>query len=159
MKPINVRRIAHIVLYVSDPEASAHWYCDVLGMSVSARVGEGPYEGGIFLTFGESDHDLALFPAGERPPTGKEFEHIGLQLASVSLEDLRRAYGHLLKNDVKIAEILDHGVSIGIYFYDPDGHMLEVFHQITTHAGGQAIAELYGNGGQANPTELEPLYD
>jgi len=157
MKPINVKRIAHIVLYVKDPDASAMWYNKVLGTEVSARVQDGPYKGGVFLTFGESDHDIALFPAEEGATTGKEFEHIGLQLVSRTMDDLRRAYGHLLANDVRIAEILDHGVSVGIYFYDPDGHMLEVFHQLIDHAEGKAIAQLHDNGGQADPTHLDPL--
>lgn len=157
MKPIKVQRIAHIVLYVADPASSAAWYNKVLGTETSAIVQDGPYKGGYFLTFGESDHDIALFPAGEDATKGKEFEHVGLQLVSRSMDDLRRAYGHLLKHNVRIAEILDHGVSVGIYFYDPDGHMLEVFHQLVPQADGQAIAELRKNGGQADLTTLEPL--
>ena len=157
MKPIKVNRIAHIVLYVADPEASARWYGEVLGMHITARVADGPYKGGIFLSFGESDHDIALFPGAKGATQGREFEHIGLQLASHSVDDLRRAYGHLLAHEVRIAEILDHGVSIGIYFYDPDGHMLEVFHQITDQAGGKAIAELHDNGGKADPIHLATL--
>lgn len=159
MKPIKIERIAHIVLFVADPEASARWYCDVLGMEISARAADGPYKGGVFLTFGVSDHDIALFPAEAGASQGKEFEHVGLQLASHSLDDLRRAYGHLLKHDVKIVEVLDHGVSRGIYFLDPDGHMLEIFHQIVDQAEGKAIRELHDNGGQADPSTLEPLYD
>lgn len=158
MKPIEVKRIAHIVLYVADPEASAAWYGKVLGMEISARVKEGPYQGGIFLTFGVSDHDIALFPAPDGATQGKEFEHVGLQLAGETMEDLQRAYAHLLANDVRIAEILDHGVSTGIYFYDPDGHMLEVLLQRTAHANGQAIRQLRENGGQADPTALDPLH-
>jgi catechol 2,3-dioxygenase-like lactoylglutathione lyase family enzyme len=158
MKPIEVKRIAHIVLYVRDPEASAAWYAKVLGMEISARVQDGPYKGGIFMTFGVSDHDIALFPAPEGATQGREFEHVGLDLVSESIDDLRRAYAHLLENDVRIAEILDHGVSTGIYFYDPDGHMLEVMHQSTAHDDGKAIQQLRENGGQANPTPLDPLH-
>ena len=75
-----VKRIAHIVLYVRDPQASAGWYCDVLGMRISAKVPEGPYAGGIFLSIGEHDHDLALFPAAAVADRGQEFEHIGLEV-------------------------------------------------------------------------------
>jgi catechol 2,3-dioxygenase len=74
-----VKRVAHVVLYVADPEASARWYSDVLGMTVSARVAEGPYKGGVFMSFGEHDHDLAFFPA---PPEDRpaRYEHIGLEV-------------------------------------------------------------------------------
>lgn len=155
-----VKRIAHVVLYVRDPDASAKWYCDVLDMHISARVPEGPYRGGLFLSFGEHDHDLAVFPATSTADRGKEFEHIGLEVdCNGDLDQLRRLYGKMLQHDVRINEVLDHGVSIGIYFFDPDGHQLEVFCQLIPPTDGAAIAELGRNEGQANPIELTPLYD
>jgi len=48
---------------------------------------------------------------------------------------------------------------VGIYFHDPDGHMLEVVAQVVDPAGGAAIEELGRNEGQADPFELSPLYD
>ncbi len=155
-----VKRVAHIVLYVNDPEASAAWYADVLGMKVSARVPEGPYKGGVFLSFGEFDHDIALFPGTPGASRGKEFEHIGLQVdCDNDLDSLRRLYGRMLQKKVRINEVLDHGVSTGIYFFDPDGHQLEVFCQRIPFAEGAAIAELGRNQGQALNVELQPLFD
>jgi catechol-2,3-dioxygenase len=160
MRIPRVKQIAHIVLYVCDPETSARWYAEVLGMKVSARVQDGPYKGGIFMTFGEHDHDIALFPTSDRSPRGKEFEHVGLQVdCDNDVDSLRRLYGWLIQKNVKIHEVLDHGVSTGIYFYDPDGHQLEVFCQRIPFAGGAAIAELERNQGQALNIPLEPLFD
>jgi catechol 2,3-dioxygenase-like lactoylglutathione lyase family enzyme len=155
-----VKRIAHIVLYVQDPAASAKWYGEVLDMCISAKVPEGPYKGGVFLSFGEQDHDLALFPAAAAGDRGKEFEHIGLEVdCSGDLDQLRRLYGKMLQHNVRINEVLDHGVSIGVYFFDPDGHQLEVFCQLIPQENGAAIAELGRNEGQANPIQLEPLFE
>lgn len=154
-----IKRIAHVVLYVRDPESSAKFYTEVLGMRVSAKVPDGPYRGGIFLSFGVQDHDLALFPA-THTERGREFEHIGLQVdCDGDLDQLRRLYGKMLQHKVRINEVLDHGVSIGVYFFDPDGHQLEVFCQLVDPADGKAIAELSKNEGQANPIELQPLYE
>lgn len=154
-----IKRVAHVVLYVKDPEASARWYADVLGMKVSAQVLEGPYKGGLFLTFGEYDHDIALFPSGHSS-RGQEFEHIGLQVdCDNDMESLRRLYGKMIRKNVRIHEILDHGVSTGIYFFDPDGHQLEVFCQRVPFEGGAAIRELGRNHGQALPTQLEPIFE
>jgi catechol 2,3-dioxygenase-like lactoylglutathione lyase family enzyme len=151
MSPIKVDRIAHVVLFVRDPEASAQWYCDVLNMKITARAGDGPYKGGVFMSFGESDHDIALFKAEDGATKGKEFEHIGLMMAGTSMDDLRANYSYFRERGVEIAEILDHGVSVGIYFYDPDGHMLEVFCQKVPQQGGLSQAELHRNQGQADP--------
>jgi catechol-2,3-dioxygenase len=129
-------------------------------MSVTARVGGGPYAGGIFLSFGESDHDLAVFPGDPEASRGREFEHFGLELDSAGeIDPLRRLYGRLLEHNVRIQEVLDHGVSIGVYFLDPDGHQLEVFTQLIPHADGEARAELGDNQGKAEPVHLRPLYD
>lgn len=148
-----IKRIGHVVLYVSDPTASAEWYSRILDMKIVTQVKEGPYAGGYFLSFGVHDHDIALFPAPPGASKGQEFEHVGLELdCGGDLEKLRRVREWFVQNDVKIAEILDHGVSTGIYFYDPDGHMLEVFAQVIGPDG--AIAELERNGGQALPTGL-----
>ena len=153
-----VRRIGHIVLYVKNPELSSRWYCDVLGMAISARVSDGPYTGGVFLTFGVSDHDIALFPADSDASKGKEFEHIGLEVdCDGDLVALRRLYGKLLQHNVKIHEVLDHGVSNGVYFFDPDGHMLEVYCQLIER-GDAAIDELRKNGGKADQIPFEPIF-
>ncbi len=155
-----VKRVAHVVLFVRDPEASAVWYSNVLGMQVSSRALDGPYKGGVFLSFGEHDHDLALFPMSDAAPRGKEFEHIGLEVdCNGDINRLRRLYGTMIRNNVRIHEVLDHGVSIGVYFYDPDGHQLEVFCQLVEPANGAAIAEIGRNHGQANVIELEPLFE
>jgi catechol-2,3-dioxygenase len=73
------------------------------------------------------------------------------------MDDLRANYAYFRERGVEIAEILDHGVSTGIYFYDPDGHMLEVFCQRVAHTGGAAQAELNRNQGQADPVEPTAL--
>ncbi len=162
MRIPKVKRVAHVVLYVRDPEASARWYGEVLGMKDERHASRmGHISGGIFMSFGEHDHDLALFPDTSGGQRGKEFEHIGLEVDCDG--DLEAAAAPIRlddpKHNVRIHEILDHGVSIGIYFYDPDGHQLEVFCQLVPSEGGQAIAELARNEGQANPTTLEPLFD
>lgn len=150
-----IRRIGHIALYVKDPEASAKWYADVLGMTVVARADSGPYQGGVFMSFGTSDHDIGLFKRSPDATTGKEFEHVGMELDSNSdLNLLKQFYASLISHNVKVHEILNHGVSKGIYFFDPDGHMLEVFCQ-QLH-GDSAMAELGHNKGMADPYALEP---
>ncbi|QKR99595.1 glyoxalase [Sphingomonas sp. CL5.1] len=152
-----IKRIAHIVLYVRDPEASARWYKDVLGMEISSRVGGGPYKGGVFMTFGHYDHDIALFPGDPEASRGKEIEHVALELdCGRDLNELRRVYASFLDKGVKIAEVLDHGVAHGLYFYDPDGHMLEIFAP-TVEPSAATIEEFRAGEGKADPVELTPL--
>jgi len=152
-----IKRIAHIVLYVRDPAASAAWYEDVLGMEVTSRVAGGPYKGGVFLSFGEHDHDIALFPGESDVPKGREIEHVALELdCAKNLDVLRRVYATFLAKNVRVHEILDHGTAIGLYFFDPDGHLLEIFAPVTD-VGRETIEEFRRGEGKADPITLDPL--
>jgi len=126
-------------------------------MEITSRVNGGPYEGGLFLSFGEHDHDIALFPGEPDVPKGREIEHVALELdCAKDLDVLRRVYGTFIEKKVRIHEILDHGIAVGLYFFDPDGHMLEVFAPLSD-AGRETIEQFRRDEGKADPISLEPL--
>lgn len=149
-----IKKIGHVVLHVEDPAKSAQWYVDVLGMTIVTKLEGGPFQGAVFLTFGEQDHDIALFPGGLPGKKGKEFEHIGLEVeCGGDLDVFRRLYDKIVASGAEIAFILDHGVSKGVYFYEPDGHMLEIYCQLVP-SGPQSIKQLADNQAMAEPCEL-----
>ena len=47
-----------------------------------------------------------------------------------SFEDLKALYEHMKAKDVNIGGIGDHGVSLGVYLFDPDGNEIEVYHEM-----------------------------
>ena len=47
-----------------------------------------------------------------------------------SFDDLRRIYRKLGDKNVAIAGLGDHGISMGVYFLDPDGNEVEVFYEL-----------------------------
>ena len=47
-----------------------------------------------------------------------------------SLDDLKDAYHRLKEKGIKFDHISDHGLSLGIYFRDPDGNGLEVSYEL-----------------------------
>ena len=145
-----IRQLGHVVLYASDPEASAAWYCDLLGMEIVTR-----FEGvsGVFLSFGTRDHDIALFKApGDGAFGHTELQHVAFELDG-GLDDLKRFHARLVERAVTIEAVLDHGISYGVYFRDPDGHRLEVFYQRVPNDGAskRMMAEI---GAIADPVDL-----
>ena len=148
-----IKEIGHAVLHVSDVEASTRWYCDVMGMEV---VIEEPHMPASFLSFGKRDHDLALFQIGDARVTAQtEYNHLAFELDG-SLDDLKAFRRRLVEKAVTITGTVDHGISYGIYFLDPDGHQLEVFRQRTS-PGEDARAVFRGVGVMATPIELESV--
>ena len=121
-----IKQLGHIVLFVQDLEASAEWYCDVLAMErVTAHEGIPA----VFLSFGRRDHDIALFQVPDGRALGHhDAEHFALEIDG-GLEDLKAFRARLEEKGVRITGTVDHGISYGIYFLDPDGHQLEVFQQ------------------------------
>jgi catechol-2,3-dioxygenase len=150
-----IKGIGHAVLYVSDPEASAAWYGDILGME---RVIYSEQFQAIFLSFGWRDHDLALFQAPPGQSLGQQdINHLALEL-DTDLEGFKAFRRRLIDKDVTITGTVDHGVSYGIYFLDPDGHQLEAFMQRTPAEADQHEA-FRTAGVKATPIDLDSITD
>ena len=74
----------------------------------------------------EKSHEIALMELGDDAPLQLK-RQVGLNHAAFmmeSLDDLKEAYARLKAKGVKIDHISDHGLSLGIYFRDPDGSLL-----------------------------------
>ena len=121
---IGLRRLQHLVLWVSNVERSVRFYCDLLGFEVKRR-----YPNAAFLKIPGSpdDHHLGLFEqAGAAEPDEgvARMYHAAWEVAE--LTDLVRARGRLLEAGALVGQS-DHGTSLSLYAKDPDGLEFEVF--------------------------------
>ena len=118
------KRVGHLVLNVSDQDASTKFYTEVLGFEIS-KVNPGF---GTFLTFGKIHHDLALFQAApDAAPVsagGLGLNHMALQVDN--FDTLTEFHSKL--NDLGVElRTTDHGMTKSIYISDPDGNGIELF--------------------------------
>lgn len=121
-----IKQLGHVVLFVNDPMASADWYCNVLGMEAVVRDDRIP---AAFLSFGRRDHDIALFRSPDDRRLGHhDVEHVSCEIDG-DIDDLKKFHAMLIEKGIDILGVVDHGISYGVYFRDPDGHHLEVFYQ------------------------------
>lgn len=121
-----VSRVSHVVLNVSDPEASIKWYTDALGMELMSYE---PNMGMAFMSFGTLDHDIALLRAPEGVALGSpHFSHTAMSIDG-GPEELKEIYQRVKATGAKIEMTADHGLSRSFYCLDPDGNRLEVFYQ------------------------------
>lgn len=118
--------IRHAVLWVSDPEVSANFYEEALGLEIKERNGFG-----IFLSSPDSstDHDLGLFPAQERVGGARNtgLYHIAWEVET--LAELVQAKERLSGMDALVGEN-NHGVSRSLYCHDPDGIEFEIMWEL-----------------------------
>jgi catechol 2,3-dioxygenase len=75
---------------------------------------------------------VALMQVGDDAP-GPMKRQVGLNHMAwmlESLDDLKLAYHRLKELGIKIEVVADHGISLGIYFRDPDGNGVEVSYEL-----------------------------
>jgi catechol-2,3-dioxygenase len=130
---IGLKRLQHLVLWVSDVERSVRFYRDVLGFEVTSL---GPRAAFLKIPGSADDHHLGLFEqTGVQPPDERvaRMYHAAWEVAEIS--DLVRARQRLIETGALVGSS-DHGVSLSLYAKDPDGLEFEVF---WTVPGGKPV--------------------
>jgi len=130
---VGLKRLQHLVLWVSNVDRSVRFYCDVLGFEVKTR-----YPNAAFLRIAGSseDHHLGLFaqPGVHGVDEGAvRMYHSAWEVGE--LTDLVRARKRLIEAGSLVGSS-DHGVSLSLYAKDPDGLEFEVF---WTVPGGRPV--------------------
>jgi catechol 2,3-dioxygenase len=122
-----IKRVGHLVLRVKDLERSRRFFTEILGFP---QVGDNNRGMLFFSTDVEDNHHmLAIREAkGGAPMPNPEqvgMEHVSFEVATFA--ELQEVYRRFKESDVKIHHTVFHGVAKSIYFFDPDGNMLEVY--------------------------------
>ena len=124
----------HVNIFVRNAERSYRWYTDILGLHTQDTFN---FQGtdtlrAAFLSCDPGHaHDIALFEVGE-DAAGPQKKQVGLNHVAWrmgTLDDLAEMYHRLKGKDVPI-RVVDHTISIGVYFSDPDGNGLEVYYEL-----------------------------
>jgi len=122
--PLGLRRLQHLVLWVSDVERSIRFYCDVLGFEIRRRY---PNAAFLIIPGTADDHHLGIF---QQPGAGQPDEHVARMYHSAwevgELTDLAGARARLIEAGSLVGQS-DHGTSLSLYAKDPDGLEFELF--------------------------------
>ena len=147
---LQIQRIHHVAYRCKDAKETVEWYVKHLNMKFVLAIAEDqvpstkapdPYMH-VFLDAGQGNvlafFELPNSPAMGRDPNTPEWvQHIAFKVDS--LETLEKAKAKAVARGLDVIGPTDHGIFKSIYFFDPNGHRLE----LTADTGTQEeLAEL-----------------
>jgi catechol-2,3-dioxygenase len=113
-------QLGHVSVPAKDPKQLAGFYRQLLGLEVTM---EGSVPGlGDFVFLNERPQAELPLIALHTNPQGR---HIALRVES--LEALRTVCADAKARGIPVSAVLNHRVSISVYFHDPEGNMIELF--------------------------------
>lgn len=134
---MKIDRIHHVAYRCKDAKETVNWYVENLNMDFILAIAEDqvpstkapdPYMH-VFLDAG-NDNVLAFFELPTQPEMGRDentpdwVQHIAFRVKS--MEELLQFKQQLESNGVEVLGVTDHSVFHSIYFFDPNGHRLEL---------------------------------
>jgi len=132
-----LQRIHHVAYRCRDAKQTVEWYRKHLGMDFVLAIAENnvPSTGApdpymhVFLDAGQGNV-LAFFELPNSPPMGRDantpewVQHIAFKVAS--LAELAATKARLEAEGIEVVGPTEHTIFKSIYFFDPNGHRLEL---------------------------------
>ena len=118
--------IGHTHLKVADLERAITFWRDVMGMDLMQRYGDQV----AFMAWGGYHHHIGLNTWESEGGTPPPKHHTGLfhvALLYPTRQALAIAARRVLQAGIDIYGHADHGVSVALYFDDPDGNGIEIY--------------------------------
>jgi catechol 2,3-dioxygenase len=114
----------HVTLKTTRPDEMLAWYGKLIGMRPNHN---GPF--GAWLTNDDANHRVALLLAPGLEDDPNKLAHTGMHHMAFEYPDLGgllSTYERLKNDGVEPHACLDHGMTISLYYVDPDGNSVEL---------------------------------
>jgi catechol 2,3-dioxygenase-like lactoylglutathione lyase family enzyme len=150
---MKIKQIHHVAYRCIDAKQTVEWYVKHLNMDFVLAIAEDlvpstkapdPYMH-VFLDAGHGNV-LAFFELPTQPPMDRDrntpawVQHLALEVGS--MEELLAAKERLVAGGVDVLGPVNHAIFQSIYFFDPNGHRLELAADTSTPAMRQKLDDV-----------------
>src|SRR5579859_2340085 len=116
-----IQKLGHVGIYAKDLVHMRDFYARVVGLHIADET-----PSAVFMSSDpeREHHEFVLFQAN-----GPD-QHTSVQQISFSceqLEDVVQYYHRFKDNGVKFRSVTSHGNAVGLYFFDPEDNVCEVY--------------------------------
>jgi catechol 2,3-dioxygenase-like lactoylglutathione lyase family enzyme len=150
---MKIRKIHHVAYRCKDAKETVEWYVKHLNMDFVLAIAEDevpstkapdPYMH-VFLDAGNGNV-LAFFELPNQAPMGRDqntpnwVQHLALEVDS--MDELLAAKVRLEAAGIEVVGVTDHTIFKSIYFFDPNGHRLELAYNTATDEMKKKLEEV-----------------
>jgi lactoylglutathione lyase len=140
---MQIQKIHHVAYRCKDAKETVQWYEQHLGMKFVLAIAENEVPSTkapdpsmhVFLDAGDGNI-LAFFELPNSPPMGRDentpawVQHLALKVATV--DELVQTKARLEAAGIEVIGPTNHTIFKSIYFFDPNGHRLELAADVGT---------------------------
>lgn len=150
---MDIKQLHHVAYRCRDAKETVEFYTRVLGLEYAMALSEDrvpstgeahPYMH-IFFRMDDGSY-VAFFELPDAPAMGRDgstpawVQHLALRVADE--EALERSRKRIESHGVEVLGPVDHGICKSIYFFDPNGHRLELTVDTMTPEMRQRLASV-----------------
>lgn len=150
---LKIEQMHHVAYRCKDAKETVEWYGRMLNMDFVLAIAENrvpsthepdPYMH-IFIDAGQGNI-LAFFELPTKPEMGRDpntpvwVQHIAFKVKD--RDTLIAFKNHLEANGVDVLGVTDHSIFHSIYFFDPNGHRVELAHHFASADDMRRLEEL-----------------
>ena len=115
-----IEKLGHVGIYAQDLPTMRDFYTQVVGLQIADEA-----PNAVFMSSNpdREHHEFVLFAGTPEQKTCVQ----QISFSCSSLEDIRGYYQKFKENGVRFRSVTSHGNAVGLYFFDPEDNVCEVY--------------------------------
>ncbi|MBV9582095.1 MAG: VOC family protein [Chloroflexi bacterium] len=117
---MSIKKLGHVGIYAQDLPRMRDFYSRIIGLQIADETSSA-----IFMSSDPDNehHEFALFAGTPEQKTCVQ----QISFSCENLEDIVGYYNRFKENGVRFRSVTSHGNAVGLYFFDPEDNVCEVY--------------------------------